>query len=245
MLDCGIIRARCRDLSTLKRRRHNGDDSRGGQVSGNSRREACLLPGSTPLCREAKDRDRKRGKFPGAKQIADKLCWPEMSRFGGWGSGQLLRVSHDLPEDGHTQRGERDGRGRVLWLGGRESRSVRATENPGRRNNLRRSLDHPIGDLLERREDVSRVGAGANHSEEHRVGIAVLAEPGTVPWRGGVGGLCFSVSASTLQNNGNWHSFSSVDLLVCQQTRCSQSTQVGRVTEARRRRTQVADETEP
>lgn len=175
-----MIRARCRKLSTLKRRRHNGDDSRGGQVSGNSTKEACLLPGSTPLCPEAKDRDRKRGKFPGAKQIADKLCWPEMSRFGGCTCGQLLRVASDLPEGGLTQRGERDGRGRALWLGGRESRSVHAIENPGRRNNLRRSLDHPI-DLLERREDVSRVGAGANHSEEHRVGIAVLAEPGTMP----------------------------------------------------------------
>lgn len=96
-------------------------------------REACLLPGSTPWCREAKDGDGKRGKFPGADQIADKLCWPEMSRFGGWTSGQLLWVSYDLPEDGLTQRGERDRRGRALWLGGRESRSVRAIENPGRR----------------------------------------------------------------------------------------------------------------
>lgn len=141
-------------------------------------REACLLPGSTPLCPEAKDRDGKRGKLPDAEQIADKLCWPEMSRFGGWNSGQLLQASCDLPEDGLTQRGERDERGRALWLRGRESRSVRPIENPGRVNILRRSLDHCIGDLLERREDVSRVGAGANHSEEHRVGIAVLAEPG-------------------------------------------------------------------
>lgn len=206
-------------------------------------REACLLPGSTLLCPEAKDRDRKRGELPDAKQIADKLCWPEMSRFGGWNSDQLLRASCDLPEDGLTQRGERDGRGQVLWLRGRESRSVRLIENLGLGHNLTRSLDHCIGDLLERREDVSRVGAGANHSEEHRVGIAVLAEPGnSAPGTEELGDF---VSVFQLQRERAMETDTRSRVLTsCMPVEKMQSIQVGRVTEERRRRTWVADETE-
>lgn len=81
---------------------------------------------------------------------------------------------------------------------------------------MRRSLDHSIEDLLERREEVSRVGAGANHSEEHRVGIAVLAEPGSnAPSTEELGDF---VSVFQLQHERTMetqHWFSSVYHLVC------------------------------
>lgn len=65
-LGCGIIRDCCRwNVSSHQGgEEHNGgDDPRGGQVSGNSMKEAYRLPGSTPYRRKAKDHDRKRGKF--------------------------------------------------------------------------------------------------------------------------------------------------------------------------------------
>lgn len=90
-------------------------------------------------------------------------------------------------------------------------------------------LIFPLGTRL-RAEDVSRVGAGANHSEEHRVGTAVLAEPVTVPLvQEELGGF---VSVFQLQHEKamNTHICSPVltSWYAVRQDAVSQSHQVGR-----------------
>jgi hypothetical protein len=66
MLGCSIIRAHCGQDTCSQRRggEHNGDDPRGGRVSGNGVREAYTgSPAQRYRVQRAKDRDRKRGEF--------------------------------------------------------------------------------------------------------------------------------------------------------------------------------------